>query len=167
MGNNAVVRKSMQVIDHAAMLLLLQQGHSKPSMVAAPDVGWMASRTLLLVAGCLFCFVCIFLVSSCYPLSFHFFLLLLAFSCFVFLFFCLVSLVAFFFSFFACVIFFANVLIAVASAWPNHLAVYLCNAHVCLAVCGHRDRLCIDRRHRHGHRLCWMMLMVGANISLM
>ena len=47
------------MIDHAAMLLLLQRGHSKPNMDAAPDVGWMMSSALLLVAGWLsavFCF---------------------------------------------------------------------------------------------------------------
>ena len=37
-------RQGEQVIQHAAMLVqLLQQGHSKLTMVAAPDIGWKAS----------------------------------------------------------------------------------------------------------------------------
>ena len=64
-------RNSAQVIvDHVAMLLLLQQGHSKPSMLAAPDVGWMAPSASLLVAGSLLCFV--FRFSTRRPVSLFF-----------------------------------------------------------------------------------------------
>ena len=46
-----VARNSAQVQDHAAMLLLIQEGHSKPNLAAAPDAGWMASSALSLVGG--------------------------------------------------------------------------------------------------------------------
>ena len=48
--SSAVVRK---VIDHAATLVPTP----KPNMVADPDVSWMGSSAVLLVAGCLLCFI--------------------------------------------------------------------------------------------------------------
>ena len=50
-------------------------------MVAAPDVDWIASSAvlLLIVAACLLCFVFIFVVLSCFPVSFQ-----LLFPCFRF-----------------------------------------------------------------------------------
>ena len=52
--STTVVRNSAQVVVHSAMLLLLQKG---PNMVASPEVGWVASSAVLLVAGYLLCFV--------------------------------------------------------------------------------------------------------------
>ena len=68
-----VARNSAQAIDHAAMLLFLQQDHSKLNVVAAPDVGWNASSAVLLVvvAGCCALFFIVF-VPPGFPLSIFF-----------------------------------------------------------------------------------------------
>ena len=49
MATTSVIRNN----NHVAMLLPLRYGHSKPSTVAALDVGWVVSTALLLIAGCL------------------------------------------------------------------------------------------------------------------
>ena len=40
--------RSAQVMYHAAMLLVLHWGHSKPNVVAASDIDWMAPSAVLL-----------------------------------------------------------------------------------------------------------------------
>ena len=80
-----VVRSSAQVMEHAVMLLRLRKGHSKPNMVAAPDVGLMASSVLLLLllmsfAGWLLSLsFFFFLVPSCFPHRFQLFFFLFCF----------------------------------------------------------------------------------------
>ena len=44
-----VIRYVAYVIDHAAMLLLQHWVHLEPSMVAAPDVGWMVLCALVAI----------------------------------------------------------------------------------------------------------------------
>ena len=80
------------MIDHAAMLLLLRKGNSKPNLVAAPDVGWMASSAVFLVAGWLLRFVFHFgravLFPSFFPIAFP---CSISFSCSSFFLFFLLS----------------------------------------------------------------------------
>ena len=150
------VKSSAQAIDHAAMLLLPRQDHSKPNMVAAPDIGWMASSAMLLVAGSLFVFV-VFLALSCRHAS-------LCVSIFFFpvLFFLLSSWCFPFFSCFlqielvcwlACFVFFSRARCGWYCIAKSPRCI--CNVYICLVVCGHRARLSW-RRHRRAHCLCWM-----------
>ena len=59
---------SAQTVDHAAMLLVLQQGHWKRKMVAASYVGWMVSSAWSICwLAVMLCFI--YLVPSCFSLS--------------------------------------------------------------------------------------------------
>ena len=72
----AYTRPEDNLIRHRGDRLPLRYGHSKPNMVAAPGVGWMASRAVWLVAGwqllcfCVIHFLSFTVVSLCLHLYF-------------------------------------------------------------------------------------------------
>ena len=110
-GTITVVRRSARVIDHAANLLFLQEGNSKPNRtVAAQDVGWKVSALLLVAARWLlllcfalhFCRVVLFpsFYPTIFPSFFLFFVLNITF--FVHPFFFAKIIIYFFFPPFCC-----------------------------------------------------------------
>ena len=121
-------------------------------MVAAPDVGWIASFVVLL--SMVLCWLSVVLCFSCLSrrpvslfISTNVFLLFFS-SC---SYFSLSSVTA---NIRVCVLaciclFSARVLIAVGISWPNHLAVFAMRFSVSFVVCDHMPRL--SMRHQHGH----------------
>ena len=116
-------------------------------MVAAPDVGWMASSAvlLLMVAGCQLCFVFTFsravLLPSLLPVGFFLFFFLLIFhASFIFFPITLVCWLAWFLPV-------RSLRLALHDKSPCRIY----NFELGLVACDHRARLSRRRRHRHSH----------------
>ena len=120
-------------------------------MVAAPDVGWMASSAVLL-GRCWLRVVHCFSFLSWRPVS------LVVSYCFSFLVFSSFIFVSCYFLlqlvWCACLHVFVFAPACSQCGWRGMAKSFccICNVYLCLVVCDNRSRLSI--RHRHGHWLC-------------